>query len=51
LRVVAARFLGLDVSAGQHFYLGTASLSTLGFEHPPHDPVIRLWNARHHLET
>jgi broad specificity phosphatase PhoE len=50
LRVLAARFLGLDVSAGQYLYLGTASLSMLGFEHPPHDPVIRLWNDRLHLE-
>ena len=44
LRVVAARFVGLDVSAGQYLYLGTASLSILGYEHPPADPVIRLWN-------
>lgn len=51
LRVVAARFLGLDAAVGQSLYLGTASLSVLGFEHPPHDPVIRLWNDRHHLES
>lgn len=50
LRVLAARFLGLDVSAGQYLYLGTGSVSMLGFEHPPHDPVIRLWNDRLHLE-
>lgn len=50
LRVLAARFLGLDVTVGGSFYLGTASLSVLGYEHPPNDPVIKLWNDRHHLD-
>jgi len=50
LRVVAARFLEEEVVLGERLYLGTASLSVLGFEHPPHDPCIRLWNARRHLE-
>ncbi|MCE9532444.1 MAG: histidine phosphatase family protein [Planctomycetes bacterium] len=50
LRVLAARFLGFDLSLGQSLYLGTASVSILGYEHPPHDPVIRLWNDRLHHE-
>jgi probable phosphoglycerate mutase len=44
LRVLAARWLGLDVAGGAHFLLGTASLSALGYEHNVSEPVIRLWN-------
>lgn len=44
LRVLAARWLDQDVSAGRHFVLGTAALCTLGYEHDRSEPVIRLWN-------
>jgi probable phosphoglycerate mutase len=44
LRVFAARWLGREPGAGQYFFLGTASLSALGYEHDRSDPVIRLWN-------
>jgi probable phosphoglycerate mutase len=44
LRVLAARWLGLPVGSGQHFLLGTASLSQLGYEHGLSEPVILLWN-------
>ncbi len=49
LRVLAARWLGLSPSAGRNFLLGTASLSILGYEHGPADPVIRLWNDTAHV--
>jgi len=44
LRVLAARWLGLPVVVGQHFVLGTASLSRLGYEHSRSEPAILLWN-------
>jgi len=43
LRVLTARWLGLEPSAGRFFQLDTGTLSTLGTEH--HEPVIHTWNA------
>jgi broad specificity phosphatase PhoE len=48
LRVLAARWLGLDPWAGKYFFLGTASLSVLGYEHDHSEPVIRLWDEMPH---
>ena len=44
LRVTGARWIGLPASGGGKLKLGTATLSTLGFEHGS-DPVIDNWNA------
>jgi broad specificity phosphatase PhoE len=44
LRSLGARWLGADVSFGRFFYLGTAALSIVGYEHNFKEPVIRLWN-------
>ena len=44
LRVLAARWLGMEPSAGAFFLLDTASLSALGHDRSLAQPVIRLWN-------
>jgi probable phosphoglycerate mutase len=43
LRILTARYLELDASAGRLFALDTGTLSTLGTEHDK--PVITAWNV------
>jgi probable phosphoglycerate mutase len=52
LRVLAARWLGLEPGSGRYFLLSTASLGMLAYEHNHlSEPVIRLWNDTRHVET
>jgi broad specificity phosphatase PhoE len=50
LRVLAARWLGLDAGAGRLFTLDPASQRMLGYEHNLSEPAIRLWNDARHVE-
>jgi probable phosphoglycerate mutase len=49
LRVLAARWLGLESAAGSFFTLAIASVSVLGYENNLSRPVIRLWNDTRHV--
>ena len=48
LRILAARWLGLEPEAGAMFELSTATISRLGWERERR--VIELWNEAAHLE-
>jgi probable phosphoglycerate mutase len=49
LRVITARWLALNASAGRYVALDTATISVLGYLHDLDKPVIRLWNDACHL--
>lgn len=52
IRVLAARWLGLEPSVNSRFFmLSTASLSAFGYERELSRPVIRLWNETRHVES
>jgi broad specificity phosphatase PhoE len=51
LRVLAARWLGLEPAAGRFFMLSTASLSALSYEDTLSQPAIRLWDDTRHVES
>ncbi len=51
LRVLAARWLGLPPPGGGLLLLGTASLSTLGYEHNRDEPAVHLWNDTAHVRS
>ncbi|MFO1413120.1 MAG: histidine phosphatase family protein [Burkholderiales bacterium] len=51
LRILTARWLGLPAAGGGLFFLSTASLSVLGYEHALDRPVIRVWNDTAHVTS
>ena len=46
LRALCARWLGLELTGGRLFVLGTASLSALTYEHDRSEPVVSRWNEQ-----
>lgn len=50
LRVLAARWLGLQPQSARYFLLDTASLSSLTYQHPS-QPAIGFWNDTHHISA
>ena len=51
LRMLTARWLGLEPGAGALLGIDTASLGVLGYEHRLQQPVIRLWNDTAHVDA
>jgi broad specificity phosphatase PhoE len=51
LRMLAARWTGLETLHARSLMLDTASLSALGYEHNLSQPAIRLWNDTHYVLT
>ncbi|HEU4714928.1 MAG TPA: histidine phosphatase family protein [Pyrinomonadaceae bacterium] len=49
LRMLAARWTGMDMIGARSLMLSTASISVLGYENRLTQPAIRLWNDTHHL--
>jgi probable phosphoglycerate mutase len=49
LRILAARWLGMQPQCARYFLLGTASLSALTYEHDVTEPAIGFWNDSSHL--
>ena len=49
LRIMAARWMGLPPTAGRNLSLGTATVSTLGWERE--NRVLRMWNDACHLDS
>jgi broad specificity phosphatase PhoE len=49
LRVLAARWIGIEPFNARSLMLNTASLSSLGYENGLSKPAIRLWNDTSHV--
>jgi probable phosphoglycerate mutase len=51
IRMLAARWIGVEPVHSMSFLLSTASLSAVGYDGDVSRPVIRLWNDAHHVHT
>jgi probable phosphoglycerate mutase len=50
LRVLTARWLGLEPAGGRLLLLSTAAVCALSYEHNLSEPVIKLWNDTAHVK-
>lgn len=50
LRMLAARWIGIEPLHARSLLLSTAGLSALSYEHSLSQPAIRLWNDAHHVQ-
>jgi broad specificity phosphatase PhoE len=51
LRVLAARWLGLDATLGRYLLFDTTAISVLAYERQVTQPAIGLWNDQRHLQA
>jgi broad specificity phosphatase PhoE len=51
LRVLGARWLGLEPLFGKYFLLDTGSVSALSYEHDLFNPAIKFWNDTEYLAS
>src|SRR5271157_3785023 len=51
LKVLAARWIGMDAIHGESLMLNTASLSMLGYEDSLEHSTIQVWNDTCHMEA
>jgi probable phosphoglycerate mutase len=51
IRMLAARWIGVEPVHSMSFLLSTASLSAVGYDDDVSRPVIRLWNDAHHVHA
>jgi probable phosphoglycerate mutase len=49
LRVLAARWLGIEAPYARYFYLDVTGFGALGYEHSLAEATIHLWNDTSHL--
>jgi probable phosphoglycerate mutase len=49
LRVLAARWCGMEPAGGRYFLLSTAAVCVLSYEHNENEPAVRLWNDCRHV--
>lgn len=49
LRVLAMRWLGLEIYSGRLFELNAASVSVLHYDHDRRESSVRLWNDSRHV--
>ena len=50
VRVIAARWLGLEPDAARYFLSSTAGIGILGYEHDGSEPAVHVWNEHSRMD-